>query len=413
MLRLIFVGLLAAAFMGVQAEVVLRNVHTTDSFVFLGKFCFDFTPPGTVSGTLDLVLETKEEGLQLAFFDDEENSWPAVYGSSLSCSDKLSLAKNPPGPVQAVSNGWKYHLSVLESLRPRFWYAVLAKCDKEGAEPLRFSYQLTFLNEGVSHFSSEDEGLLSMYALFLIVWCLGAAAQGYALNLIRQSGERVHPVVALLSLAIGFEVASLALFSLHWLVYSGNGIGLVDALTFGQFCSVTSLLLLTGLLMLLAKGWTISTEVLDNRAEVALPMILLAIGYLILEAWGSIMRDQATTLFIFDTAAGWLIVLLHIGLFLWFTWRTHQTYEAESDPEKRQFYERFRLVFGAWFLALPVIVISAAMFLEPYQRLYHVAFLTVAAKTFGCFALAFLMWPTRAHAYFKISLNPVRAYESL
>lgn len=413
MLCVRLVALVIAACVGVRAEVVLRNVHTTDSFVFLGKFCFDFTPPGTVSGTLDLVLETKEEAMHLAFYDDEDNSWPAVYGSSLSCSEKLDMAKNPPGPVQAVSNGWKYHLSVLESMRPRFWYAVLAKCDKEATEPLRFSYQLTFLNKGVSHFSSEDEGLLPMYTLFLVVWALGAAAQWYALHLIRQSEERVHPVVALLSLAVGFELASLALFSLHWLVYSGNGIGLVDALTFGQFFSVTSLLLLTVLLMLLAKGWTISTEVLENRAEVALPMVALTIGYLILEAWGSIMRDQANTLFIFDTAAGWLIVLVHVGLFLWFTWRTQQTYDAESDPEKKQFYERFRIVFGAWFLALPVIVVSAAMFLEPYQRLYHVAFLHLLAKTFGCFALAYLMWPTRAHAYFKISVNPIRAYESL
>lgn len=48
---------------------------------------------GTVSGTLDLLIETETAGMKLAFYDDEDNSWPAIYESSMSCEQRLEHAK--------------------------------------------------------------------------------------------------------------------------------------------------------------------------------------------------------------------------------------------------------------------------------------------------------------------------------
>lgn len=51
-----------------------------------------------MSGTLDLVLETSTPGMKLLFFDDETNSWPRVYGSSMSCEAKTAVAKKCVAP---------------------------------------------------------------------------------------------------------------------------------------------------------------------------------------------------------------------------------------------------------------------------------------------------------------------------
>lgn len=153
-----------------------------------------------------------------------------------------------------MTDGWKYHLTVMESLRPRFWYVVVARCGAEMDGAIEFSYQLSFYNkvrmlpprprrgrcahasaaQGTSHLSCEDEGILATCSLFLVVWAAATALQFYGVNSSRQQGERLHPVIALLTSTMTLETVSLALFSLHWLVYTGNGIGLVDAKTFAQ-----------------------------------------------------------------------------------------------------------------------------------------------------------------------------------
>lgn len=76
--------------------------------------------------------------------------------------------------------------------------------------------------------------MLATCSLFLLVWGAATALQFYGVHSSRQQGERVHPVIALLTSTMALETISLALFSLHWLVYTGNGVGLVDAKTFGQ-----------------------------------------------------------------------------------------------------------------------------------------------------------------------------------
>lgn len=48
--------------------------------------------------------------------------------------------------------------------------------------------------QGVSHLSCEDEGLLATYLVFALVFGALVGTQVYAIRMLQDNGERVHPV---------------------------------------------------------------------------------------------------------------------------------------------------------------------------------------------------------------------------
>lgn len=81
-------------------------------------------------------------------------------------------------------------------------------------------------------------------------------------------------------------------------------------LSFGEFFKVCSHLLLAVMLLLLSKGWCLSTEKIENKS------FFIIIGsaaafYLFVRLWGS-ARDQAVTFYVYDSLPGFIIVLTDI-----------------------------------------------------------------------------------------------------
>ncbi len=84
-------------------------------------------------------------------YSDEQSSWSSIYGSSKSCQEKVNLGKHPviggltlpqagvpvvlkDDPKCKVSPCFIHTEKITQGVRPRFWYAVLARtgdCDSK------------------------------------------------------------------------------------------------------------------------------------------------------------------------------------------------------------------------------------------------------------------------------------------
>ena len=76
------------------ARTASRNVQ--GDFMFLGKFCFGIDQDVTdgVYPWVSFRASTEITGQVFVIFDDEDKSWPSVYGNtSLSCQDREKLSK--------------------------------------------------------------------------------------------------------------------------------------------------------------------------------------------------------------------------------------------------------------------------------------------------------------------------------
>ena len=75
-------------------------------------------------------------------YDDQEFSWPAVYGKDLSCQVKQTKALLSVPVHFDAHNQFYFATNINEHIRPRFWYVVLANCEKVYG----ITYAIHFLN---------------------------------------------------------------------------------------------------------------------------------------------------------------------------------------------------------------------------------------------------------------------------
>lgn len=126
----------------------IRNSAKHDNFVYLGKFCFDYTvgelynaPGGAVDveiTPIDPEQPVELNDVQLWMFDDEASSWPALQFRDLSCQERFKKARGaflitPDEDLLETHKIWKYNrtFDISQHLRPRHWWFVLASCKGE------------------------------------------------------------------------------------------------------------------------------------------------------------------------------------------------------------------------------------------------------------------------------------------
>jgi len=118
--------------------------------------------------------------------------------------------------------------------------------------------------------------------------------------------------------------------------------------------------------------------------------------------WQNVGQDPASTLYVYESAPGIIILVLRALTLLWFLFELRRTLQEEENPDKRGFYISFGIGYTLWFLSLPFIVLLAVFF-SPWYRFKVVTGLFLCANTLGLFGMAFLFWPSRASKFFNIT----------
>eukprot|EP00753_Platysulcus_tardus_P005344 PLAT13198.1.p1 GENE.PLAT13198.1~~PLAT13198.1.p1 ORF type:complete len:436 (-),score=184.34 PLAT13198.1:96-1235(-) len=362
---------------------------------------------GHTAGNLTVEVTTKQTSLALLFYDDEPSSWPSVYGPGIdmSCSDKMAKAKLPPGVkfVEPRDSGhaYRFELDVIQHLHPRYWYVALADCVKKDVSA---SYSLRFTNADGNALSYDQQGLVAATAIYLALWTVLLAAHARAVRSFVITNS-YHVLVRLLTVAVLCEWCGVVANLAHYVLLDTTGVGSDSAMLLSLMLSTASTLAMLLLLMLIAKGWTISSVSLVNKEDVIVPFLLFLLSYTSLVLCDFLFRDRASTQYMYDSASGWIIVLLNIAMLAWFLHRISDTHAAEQHTEKRRFYLTFGASYAAWFLWLPLVVSFVTLFIQRYHQEAVALGLQMIGKLLAYAGLAVLFWPSNVGAYFQLALD--------
>lgn len=369
----------------VSAKLVLqRLVLTPDSqWRYLTKFAMD-TGKGVWSIRLKLVTPLDQESsdlhLHLGVYLDE--SWSAVLAAS-TCSQKMDLATKDRNLVVPSTGEWTRRLdgSLTQYERPRIWYFSLSKCISAESKPIEIEAELTILNSDGSHWSLEEQGLMYIYAAFLLIFGLGIGINLQKMIERYDKTEQLEVNLTALILAIGVQFTGLILETLHWLLYYFDGYGIFFFDFFGQIADFLSQFIISLLLILVTTGWTLKHKQLP-APETFLPILtaLLIVNFctILLAKW---VRDSSFS--DYEGLPGALLLAYRLGLFVWFVVGIRDL-EKGIGGQQRLFIGYFGLVGTGYFLSLPLLVVGSWVLPDYYRNLMVITgSLTIQTLTFA------------------------------
>lgn len=155
------------------------------------------------------------------------------------------------------------------------------------------------------------------------------------------------------------------------------------------------------LILLFAKGWTITNNELTGKKIFIGVLALFLLLYIILFIWQNVGQDPASTLYVYETIPGILILVLRGLTALLFIWWLRSTLFVELDPSKKRFYYIFAAFSLLWFFMLIFIVILAAI-LPAWTRFKIVTEFYLIDNFLALCFLGFILWPSRAQNYFQL-----------
>jgi len=406
---LFFVLLLSSSY----GAFIDGELLVAENWVFLAKFAFDTNGPGNITYQIWQEVNATQQ-VTIALYDDESTSWPDVYDSSLTCQEKLEKAKW----VLYLTNGKVEYIPVHDIVQPHFWYLAAGNC---AATKLDLRYLVWFENSGgwwTRQISFDDQGLPEMYLVFTLLYLFLVVIHFIGVRTLIQR-QFYHPVIRLMSSALICEAFACLFFFLHWAIYADNGIGAPGLHGLAEILDITSTLLFFLLLILMASGFTISKNSATHRRLTMTGLGVMVLAFVILFIWENVGRDPASTTYIYETVPGIILLVLRGFVMLWFFICIRSSYKAETLTSRKRFFVKFVILYGIWFLILPIIVIIAAS-VHPVYRAKVVFSLYVTMHAVGFFYFIWIFWPSRASSILEVpksqplldeSSNP--AYDSL
>jgi len=294
--------------------------------------------------------------------------------------------------------------------RPRFWYMVLVNCEG-GFQDI--SYNVHFVNLLASNWDKEfgvnEQGLNTLYLICFILYTFGVLVHLYGVRkLSKDSGAFVHPLVKIFTFSLMFQYLSVFSELIHLAVFVGDGWGVPALSKFSVVMETLARISFMFLLILLAKGWTITTDEINPRWRwtVTIAIFLLTVAYFSLVISQYVAVDPASNLYAYSSVPGILIIVLNGLVGFWFFVQIFITYKQEDDPHKKGFFLKLMLLYTLWFAGLPVIA-GLGIELPPWWCEKVVTSFSLSATTVAYAVLGYLLWPTRAEHYFKIKTPDV------
>ena len=197
---------------------------------------------------------------------------------------------------------------------PEDWYAVLIGCsispvnatanhtwkdcqwDRTPNE-IRLQYNMWLVNGNPNggdnfftfQFSFELQGVLEMCFVFLVLYAGLLMIHFYGVFMKKAPG---HTLIRLYTSALICEAVGVALQSVHYIIYGMNGVGIVALRHIGDLFVVATQCLFMLLLLLIAKGWTITTVFLIHKKYVAVLWITYVVLYITLFVVNALVSDR-------------------------------------------------------------------------------------------------------------------------
>eukprot|EP00929_Paragymnodinium_shiwhaense_P042814 TRINITY_DN22099_c0_g1_i1.p1 TRINITY_DN22099_c0_g1~~TRINITY_DN22099_c0_g1_i1.p1 ORF type:complete len:481 (+),score=97.44 TRINITY_DN22099_c0_g1_i1:137-1579(+) len=404
---------------------------------YVGKFCFDFDREAFKEhidvGRVDYEVEGIATGrhtdsapgfgmldprgrLYMLIFDDERDHWKAIRGEwdSADCESKLAAASIvEPLNLHAREGGaparLRASIDISEHIRSRFWYFTFVGCDITVTEPI--SYSIHAVNTRLdmqAEFGMDHWGVLALQVNFTLIF-LGLAATTHFAALRQAAGPsayRSRPLLRLLVFSLAASAAQCAAYAVHYAVFAADGYGspLIEVL--GTLSGAVSRGAVSILYFLIACGWALftSTEHEGHRKLLFGGCGLVSVLSAGCQIHGAYFHDTSTTLYLYESTPGGLILGMNIVMFAIGAGAMRRTYVREDIRELRELYFSVTLAYGVYFLALPLSAVLATV-VAPEWRFKTVTLAELLARAIAYGSLMFCLWPSKLDVLLKSRLD--------
>eukprot|EP00999_Lentomonas_sp_LEN2_P002733 NODE_605_length_1331_cov_1.836379_g566_i0.p1 GENE.NODE_605_length_1331_cov_1.836379_g566_i0~~NODE_605_length_1331_cov_1.836379_g566_i0.p1 ORF type:complete len:442 (+),score=65.70 NODE_605_length_1331_cov_1.836379_g566_i0:63-1328(+) len=395
----IFLVLLVCWFSDAKSVSGSRQTRKGD-FTFLAKFAYD-EDYGSGSGSLDVRIESLYNTQKLLIYLNEE-TWNEAYYRNTECVVRENLASFVDSINTETEEGTFAlvdYRQITNATERIYLFLAISNCGNPDVQLER--YHVVFLQQDGSHFSIDEYGILTIYAVYFVAYIFLIFVHSYGLMVLARSAP-IHPIYYIFTASLAFDMVNILFNMIDQAIYSNNGVGSPGMGGFGDFCEMVSHVIFLALLLLIANGWTISTVDIRRRNVLFVFLGLYTLLYLIVFIVWKAGTDPASTKNEFQSVAGGFLLAFQLISFFYFLYCLRLTYREESVIEKLMFYKTFGIVFSLWFVALPFTVMIIAGVNSTSRDKVVVAMLSTINFLSLCI-MAGLLWPSRSYKYFKVA----------
>lgn len=285
---------------------------------------------------------------------------------------------------------------LLQSIRPHFWYFVIADC-QAAASPSTMSYKLETYNAGGSHLSHEDIAPARMIPIFAAVFLLAMAPLGGLVYMNIQESGSLHPSIRNLILALVLFFATLVLETVNYRSYMREGRGIVLADLLAEIGSWLAQLVVSLELLGIAWAWSVdemlspTTKKRQKQALLIKLVSFLAVLHVIFIVLGRQYDGAHSKYHESETVWALGLIAMRLLLFVGFAAGIVNLLTKEDNLLQRDFLLRLAALGTLYFLSIPLVVASASFFFAKYLRHQVVTIGSLTVQVTSLVSLAILL----------------------
>jgi len=285
------------------------------------------------------------------------------------CTQKTShyirhevIKLNSNGQWSNVKKAWLRQVK-----QPYVWFLAVADCENKlhtinpNMPPI--DIYIILLGTDNTHFTYEEYYMLPLYTVSLIGYTI---ILGYNLYNYYKHGEIIEEIynpMWLVLASVILEFISILTMWIHLLIYSKDGQGIIGLHTISIITETASQCFLSILLMLISWGWTINYLRFKRSLLLMQLLFTVLIIHLLLAGLTELGDNKHHN---YDGIQGVLLVLIRLGMFMYFLCGFIKTYKGCSVQIK-YFYKTFAIYSGAYLLSFPLLI-SICQFCVIYVR---------------------------------------------
>ncbi|XP_013394089.1 transmembrane protein 145 isoform X2 [Lingula anatina] len=418
-LTIIFISLPQRA----DSVIVEGNLTTREDWVFLTRFCF-LSDDGELSFTF---IVPEDYGVEevLLYFDDP-SQWASVYKvPGLTCSEKkvpiddarnqkitlstsyywagckYDTTRRPGRPVYVCQGGRTF-----KSYRARWWFIGLANCST--TKGLQLEYRLHMTNSKNNtffrEFSADEFYILQVDISFFLCYLVLLWISAYAANMLR-SRQLFHTTYKMYMVSLGCEVIFLLIKVSYYATLANTGYKYPGVKIFARIFESIATLTFLLMLILLAKGYTVTRGRLRQATAVKITVMMTfyILLYIVMFIWEAVFFDPGLVLYLYQSPPGYGLIGMRLLGWLWFCYATFFT--LKNYPEKNLFYYPLFVFFTLWFWAGPIVILVAMNVINLWVREKVVNGVELCVSFVGHFIFLILTRPSAANKNFPFHVR--------
>eukprot|EP01132_Coremiostelium_polycephalum_P006612 gene6612-8183_t len=357
---------------------------------------------GMITANIEWGDEALAQNQKLQLYSDNERNWGRIMSDShLSCYEKRVAATYI---IDVEKQKTSQNYTIASQQRDRWWYFFFSNCNT--SRLLIPEYEIILTNPGGfwdKHLSADQQSIPQAQIFFIVFVTLLLGVCITEIHLLYKNGLETKSI-KMLAGVVSIKILSLLLLVINWGAISSRGSEIKHLDFFGNIIAIVGHSLFILLLLFIAQGWSIS--IYDStRVEKAITCIIVSgitIANWVFYTFDYYFSDSYSTyVYFYDSVPGYILLGFFLCLFFYFCLSIFRTYKKQNDVTKKRFYLMFGLVFGVWFIALPIVVI-VSHFMDPWVRYKVITILNLVIDIIFYMAVIVVFRPFKSNPWVQI-----------